>query len=144
MSPRDLSARTILARLVLMRELLEDLEQVGTPSARDLWDDRLRRRVVERILTQLVDLASDINQHAASSLADDLASDYRETFDAAARLGMIPAELAEQLKPSVGMRNALIHQYVTIDLTLIAAAIPVALEQYSSYVKHVAKWLSAL
>lgn len=142
MTPKDLSARTILARLTLMRELLDDLDMVGTPSAGDLQDDRLRRRALERILTQLVDLASDINQHAASTLSGDLASDYRETFDAAARLGMIPTSLAEKLKPSVGMRNALVHEYVTIDLDLVASAVPVARDQYGSYVRHVAQWLS--
>lgn len=57
MSPRDLSTATILSRLALMRELLDDLAVIGSPTPADLVADRLRRRALERILAQLVDLA---------------------------------------------------------------------------------------
>lgn len=141
MSPRDLSHETILARLVLMRELLADLDAVGVPSADTLQHDRLLRRALERILTQLVDLAADINQHVVSSLGDAPASEYRESFDLAARHGLLPEDLATQLKPSVGTRNVLVHEYVNVDLALVARAIPMARDGYRRYVASVAAWI---
>lgn len=143
MNPRDLSASSITMRLKLMRELLDDLETAGNPSAEDLREDRLLRRAVERILSQLVDLAADINQHAAAALRESPASEYRETFDLAAQLGLISTELADVLKPSVGMRNVLIHEYANVDLGIVSAAIPRAREQYGSYVRAVAEWLAS-
>ncbi|GAB3715209.1 type VII toxin-antitoxin system HepT family RNase toxin [Mariniluteicoccus flavus] len=142
MTPRDLSTSTIVARLQLMRELLDDLASVGDPTADHLRDDRLLRRAVERVLTQLVDLAADINQHVSNTLGASVSSEYRESFDTASRLGLFPRELAEQLKPSVGMRNVLIHEYVNVDLAMVSRALPVAREQYARYVRHVADWVS--
>lgn len=66
---------------------------------------------------------------------------HRETFDVAASVGAISPELAGQLKPSVGMRNVLIHEYVNVDLELVALAAPHARQQYGQYVSSVAAWL---
>ncbi|NNG19205.1 DUF86 domain-containing protein [Naumannella sp. ID2617S] len=125
-----------------MRELLDDLASVGDPTGATLQDDRLLRRAVERILTQLVDLAADINQHAVNSLGSRVSSEYRDSFDQAASLGLFPAQLAESLKPSVGMRNVLIHEYVNVDLALVSKAIPLARDQYGQYVRSVAEWVA--
>lgn len=141
MSPRDLSTQTITARLLVMRELLDDLDAVGDLTADDLARERLRRRAAERILTQLVDLACDINQHVASTMGGEIVGDYRQSFDAAARVGLLPAELAAGLKPSVGLRNVLTHEYVNIDLSLLAQSIPRARDSYAAYVRAAAGWL---
>ena len=106
MSPRDLSAQAVISRLALMHELLADLDPVGTPDAHALERDRLRRRAVERILTQLVDLATDVNNrrdpHIASTQSGRVVGDYRESFDAVVEVGALSAELATHLKPSMG------------------------------------------
>lgn len=141
MSPRDLSAAAVGVRLRLMRELLDDLAALGEVSERSLTEDRLSRRALERILTQLVDLAADINQHVVSSRTDRAPVDYRSSFDAAAELGLLPRDLADALKPSVGLRNVLVHQYVNADLRIVAAAVPLAEDQYAEYVRRVAEWL---
>lgn len=127
---------------MLMRELLDDLDAIGAITAEGLHADRVRRRAVERILTQLVDLAADINQHLGSTVAGTVTTEYRESFDAAARTGAISAELAASLKPRVGMRNVLIHEYVNVDLGLVAEAVPLASEEYAAYVRSIAQWLA--
>ena len=108
-----------------------------------LEQDRLTRRAIERILTQLVDLAADINTHAATSLGGLRPIEYRQSFDAAVTAGLIEQELADALKSSVGMRNVLIHEYVATDLEMVAAAVPLARRDYAAYVRSVATWLQA-
>lgn len=39
------------------------------------------------------------------------------------------------------MRNVLVHEYVTVDLDLVAAALPHAIEHYRAYVSAVAQFL---
>ncbi len=143
MTPKDLSAATITARLVIVDELLEDLDALGPLTGDDLRSRRLDRRALERILSQLVEVASDINQHVASTQSGHVASDYRESFDAAARAGLISADLATRLKPSVGLRNVVTHEYVNVDLDVLAAAAPMARQQYEEYRRSVASWLLA-
>ena len=143
MSPRDFSAEVLVVRLDLMRELLDDLDAMGDVTVGSLTQDRITRRAAERILTQLVDLAADINTHAATSLGGLRPTEYRQSFDAAVTAGLIEQELADALKSSVGMRDVLIHEYVATDLEMVAAAVPLARRDYAAYVRSVATWLQA-
>lgn len=53
-------------------------------------------------------------------------TDYTDSFVSAARIGAIDADLAAQLKPSGGLRNALIHGYGDIDDERVHRSIPLA------------------
>lgn len=130
------------AKLRLMRELLDDLESLGEVPPARLERERLLRYAVERILTQLVDLAVAVNGHIATARLGEGAADYRGTFTLAARAGALPGELAASLAPSVGLRNLLTHEYAVIDLTLVAGSIPLAREGYRAYVRAVASFLT--
>lgn len=142
MSPGDFSAETVVVRLRLMRQLLDALDQVGDVDAEVLADDAIKRLAIERILTQLVEFAADINQHVASTASGEVATNYRESFDLAVKSGLITRNLADALKPSVGLRNVLVHEYVGVNLGIVAASVPVAREQYGEYVRMVAQWLA--
>lgn len=136
----SIDAEVVVLRLGLMRELLADLDSVGEVDALRLRDDRLTRHAVERILTQLVDLAVSINSHVAVS-AGKTPSSYRESFHAAAAAGLINVDLAQRLAPSAGLRNVLTHDYVNIDLGLVAGAVTAARRDYGEYVTAVARTL---
>ena len=136
----SIDADVLVLRLGLMRELLADLDSVGEVDALRLRDDRLTRHAVERILTQLVDLAVSINSHVAVS-AGKTPSSYRESFHAAAAAGLINVDLAQRLAPSAGLRNVLTHDYVNIDLGLVAGAVTAARRDYGEYVTAVARTL---
>lgn len=66
---------------------------------------------------------------------------YAESFALAAEAGMIDGDLAAALAPSVGMRNVLVHSYLDVDRARVAAAVPMAVEQYGAYVRQVATFL---
>lgn len=99
-------------------------------------------RAVERVLTQLVDLAASVNSHVVTASTGRAPTSYRSSFADAERLGLLTPELAETLQPSVGMRNVLVHEYAEVNITLVAQAIPFALESYGEYVRQVARWLA--
>jgi len=142
MTPSALQAAAVQAKLRLMRELLDDLGSVGDLTPEMLERERLVRRAVERVLTQLVDLAASVNSHVVTASTGRAPASYRSSFDDAAELGMLPAQLAGALKPSVGMRNLLVHEYAAVDLARVAEAVPTALESYDEYVRQVARWLA--
>lgn len=143
MTPGELDFDVIALRLRLMRELLEDLESLGQLSAATLRSDRIRRRAAERILTQLVDEAVSINGHLASTELNRAPDSYRHSFELAAQAGVIGEDLTALLRPSVGLRNVLVHEYVEADLNLVAHAASVAGSQYGRYADAVAAWTSA-
>jgi uncharacterized protein YutE (UPF0331/DUF86 family) len=134
-------AAVIQERLRLIRDLLVDLDVIGDVTADRLQQDRIVRHAVERIPTQLVDLAVSINSHVAAAKERRAPATYRESFAAAARTGAISIELADELGPSAGLRNVLIHEYVAVDLVLVARAAVLAREGFRRYLTEVARFL---
>lgn len=141
MTPRRLDPSIIQARLSVVRELLDDLAEVNAQEELPLAENRMLRHGVERILTQLVELAAAINEHVVGARLQRVATSYRESFDLAEECGLIDKQLRDDLLPSVGMRNVLVHVYLEIDLRKIATAIPLALTSYRRYVQQTAEFV---
>lgn len=126
-----------------MQDLLERLHDVGPVDGARLAAEPLTALAVERILTLLVDLAFSCNSHVSVGRLARAPQTYAESFDLAAETGMLDRALAATLRPSAGLRNVLVHEYVTIDRERVAAAVPLALQDYREYVRQVARFLQA-
>lgn len=131
----DVDRDVVIRRLLTMRTLLDHLATLDAATPAALAGVRLQ---VERVLTQLVNLAAEINAHVAVTVLNRPPEDYREGFDRLAQAGFLDKETAAALKPSVGLRNILTHEYVRVDLELVAEAVPHALSGYRAYVTRVA------
>ena len=140
MTPRSIDWRSVRAKLRRIRDLLDQLQSFGPIDEARLAADPVIELAIERILTLLVDLAFAGNSHVAVALLSRAPDTYGESFALAAESGMITSELAAALRPSVGMRNVLVHDYLETDRGLVAAAVPLALDQYSEYVRQVARF----
>ncbi|MGH3384335.1 MAG: type VII toxin-antitoxin system HepT family RNase toxin [Nocardioidaceae bacterium] len=141
MSPRELDPAVVQSRLRMIQELLDDLASVGEPDAVRLEQDRMLRHAVERILSQIVELAVSVNSHVAATHLGKSPKDYRSSFNLAESAGLIDAELAERLQRSVGLRNVLTHEYVDVDLAVVAASVGDAVDDYGAYANGVAQWI---
>ncbi|MGH3666089.1 MAG: type VII toxin-antitoxin system HepT family RNase toxin [Egibacteraceae bacterium] len=142
MTPRRLDPATVGEKLRLLDEALEDLESLGEVDAAHLRSDRATRRIVERCIAHLVDVAAQINAHAAAAITGDAPRDLSESFDRAAEAGLIEDDLAVALRPSAGMRNVIVRAYDELDLDRVAGALPLAVDGYRKYVKQVARFLA--
>lgn len=142
MTPQVVDWRSVKAKLRRIRELLNHLVDFGPVSAERLADEPVTALAVERILTLLVDLAFAINSHLAVGLLGRAPDTYAESFTLAAETGVIDAALATALRPSAGMRNVLVHNYLAVDQELVAGAVGIAVEQYAEYVRQVAGFLA--
>lgn len=143
MTPRRLDPDGVTQKLELMRDALDVLEEVAEVDADKLRDDRIVRGAVERYLMLLVDQAVAVNLHLSGALGGETRRDYASSFRAAADVGVVSDELADRLVGSVGLRNVLAHEYVEVDLQLVAVAVPRAIEEYGAYVRAVASFLQA-
>lgn len=140
MTPRAPDPDVIRQRLDALRRALATLASVGQPDADTLRADPILQAAVERLLAQLVDLAVEINAHVASAELGRAPGDYRESFELAAEAGVLPEDLAASLRPSVGLRNVIVHEYLDLDLERLAGAVPLALDGYERFVATVAAW----
>ncbi len=57
-------------------------------------------------------------------------------------LGVISVDLAEQLAPSAGLRNRLVHEYDLLEHSLVLEAVKMAEKLYPKYVKEIETFIS--
>lgn len=141
MTPRRVDQAIVIQRLREIQLLLTDLAELGSVDAERLRRERPTRHIVERVLSQIVELAGSINIHVVTSLLGRSPESYAASFDEMARAGVLEWDFATSLRPSAGMRNVLVHDYLNVNHDMVSEAIPLAQERYSEYVRNVARWL---
>lgn len=141
MTPAALDWRSLQSKLRQISELLSDLQAIGPVDLDRMRADRTARLAVERVLTLVVDLAVSINSHVAAVESGRAPDSYSASFPLAAEVGLIDKDLAEQLRPSTGLRNVLVHNYIDTDESVVVQAVSMAIDQYGRYVEQAARWL---
>jgi uncharacterized protein YutE (UPF0331/DUF86 family) len=141
-TPRRLDPAVVTSKLRTMRRLLDELDRLGAVDAARFGREYGTQLIVERIVSQLVDLAAGINAHVLAVETGAVPPDVRRSFAAVAATGLITPELAVALAPSAGLRNVLVHAYLDLDVQRLVAAVPLAAEEYGEYVRQVARWVA--
>lgn len=122
--------RDVLVRkLARLRGYLDDLRPHRGRSAGDIESDPYE---VERLLELVVQVSVDILNHELAERGV-LPESYRDSFLEAWKRGLLPADLAEDLALSAGLRNVLVHAYEEIDYEIVAASIDRALDDLSRF-----------
>ncbi|THV28054.1 type VII toxin-antitoxin system HepT family RNase toxin [Glycomyces paridis] len=142
MSTTERTQAIVAKHLQLMGRLLDRLEEIAPDDLALMQPDDIVRLAVERIVTQVIDIAVSVNQHLVADRLGRAAQNYRESFQLAAETGAITPELAADLGPSTGLRNVLIHEYLETDPEILAAAIPMTLNGYREYIRAVARFVA--
>ncbi|MBK4141152.1 DUF86 domain-containing protein [Corynebacterium macginleyi] len=143
MSPRDFQTDTIRKRLVSLRRILGELEKYRDSDAKELRSDLSQMYAVFFMLQQVIDLATDINQHIAATTLNVADSSSRRGFEDLIRAGILPADLEQDFYKSAALRNVITHQYVEVDLEIVSNSIPRVLDVYTQYVKSISRWLAS-
>ena len=142
MMPMRPSTDVIERRLAHQRNLLAELAALDNRTGEALREAPVVRAATERMIQAIVDLALDINAHIASTALGQAPGTGRESFDLMATAGVISRQLADQLKPAVGLRDVLVHLYADIDVDIVADSVDEFLIGFRDYVRNVARWLT--
>ena len=92
MTPRRLDTAVIARKLRLMRRLLDELDRLGSVDADRFAREYAAQLLVERIVSQLVDLAAGVNAHVVAVGTGAAPPDVRRSFAAAADIGLIDGD----------------------------------------------------
>lgn len=139
---RALDGDVVRNKLDALDRARTTLRDIGEIDSNLLKSDPVIAAAVERLLCRMVDLAVDTNTHISAAIVQRAPGDYRQSFDLAHEAGALTKELAEGLKPSVGMRNTIVHEYVDVDYGIVASAVPIAIESYGEYTKQIARFVT--
>ena len=141
MSPIDKDI--IRRKLAVITENLNTLQPIQAITEEDYIEDIYKRKAAERLLQELIEAAIDINIHIIVQTGNSAPDDYYESFIRAGEFKIIPAGLAEQLAPSAGLRNRLVHEYDVLENSMILDAIGMAEKLFPLYVKEVETFVAA-
>ncbi len=140
MSPIEQAiVRRKLARIV---DCLKSLSVYGGSKPKAWPGDALSHAAAERWLQLCIDAAIDLNAHLLVGQGHPAPTDgYASFLDLAKRTGWIPHDLAQEMAPSAGLRNHLIHRYDDLDDSLVLKGILSALRLYPKYLAELARRL---
>lgn len=139
MSP--IESAVLERKLQVITENVKLLVPIASMDLAVYRSDIYRRKGVERILQELVEAMVDINVHVLRNSDVAVPDDMYSSFSALSDVGILDRALAENLAPSAGLRNRLVHEYDRLDDVKILEAIRTALVQTPLYVAAIVAYL---
>ncbi|MGL5336731.1 MAG: type VII toxin-antitoxin system HepT family RNase toxin [Enterovibrio sp.] len=127
-------------RLSLERYQMELLEIKTLLAQRAL--SNLEYRAAERTLQVSIEACIGVAKHWAKALAGHTPQDAYQAFEILVQRGALPSEQLVGWKKIIGLRNALVHDYLNIDPEIIRSVIAQGhSNQLFLFAKDGLKWL---
>jgi len=101
-----------------INECVEDLNSIHDLLKQRSWT-RVERKAAERLLQILVEACVGISKHWLKRQKKVLPSDAYSVFEKLTEMGLIPHNDSEKWKRIVGLRNAIVHDYLNLDEAVI-------------------------
>jgi len=131
----------ITRKIKFINEDLKNLSLFKNCSLSDYLKDDLKKAAIERILEKIINRIIDINYHILKEEYETMPEDYYNSFIDLGKKMVIPPSFAKEIAESTGLRNALAHEYETIDDKKVYESIKIALVQVPKYLKLIVKFL---
>ncbi len=126
-------------KLESLRHCLQRVADKCPPDPETLERDPDLQDIITLNLTRAVQLCVDIGAHLIAGMEVPPPDTMGQTFDALARAGAIPENLAMQLKKAVGFRNIAVHNYEEIDWAIVHTIASHHLGDFTEFAKVMAR-----
>lgn len=140
MSPGRLDPTTARRRLAALDVATTQLERHrGLPRealARDLDLQWAVLHGLQLCAQASVDLATQISAAAGRDVPD-----YASAVDALADLGVLPTDFARTFRGIAGFRNVVVHEYLDVDLGIVARVLATGLDDFRTFARHAREWV---
>jgi len=134
--------RLIGRKLAQLDTYLQQIGDFSTLSLSRYRKDWKTQRIVERTLQILIEVCIDIANHIIADRQMRLPTGYADTFKVLLEERVIGKRLGESLEKMAKFRNVIVHQYETIDPTIVVSILHRNLGDFEKYKKAVIKFLA--
>jgi uncharacterized protein YutE (UPF0331/DUF86 family) len=140
MSPGVADTLVLRRHLLALDAALTRLERHALVNLDDYLANPDLQWTVERGLLVCTQNVLDIATHVSASAGLD-SPDYTTSIDALGRLGMLPRELVQRLRPLAGFRNLLVHNYLAVDPARVHEVLTSRLSELRQFSAHIERSL---
>lgn len=131
----------ILAKISRLKQYLNYLKELRKSSIEEFMGDFRVSGSTERYLQVAIESVIDIGNEIISSLQLKRPERYRDIPYILSEAEIIPENLAEAIASMIGFRNLLVHDYASINLTMVYEFLQTKLQDFEEFMKYVFKWL---
>ncbi len=134
----------IRARLKKLREMLAELKKIHSRGSAAYYDDPILQLAAERALQVALQCILDIGNHMIVELGLPLPKRNDEILETLGKANLIPRELVVRLKGLGGLRNILVHDYLSLDQQVLYEEHLQQLDDLRDFMKSIAAYLKNL
>lgn len=135
--------RDVVDRLLgLLREYLNDLKTLHGQTFHEYSADVRTRRFAERTLQLAIEACLDIGNHIVSDEGFREPRDNRDVFRVLNESGIVDDALLPELMDMASFRNLIVHNYGTIDNTIVFGVIHQRLGDFERFAAMISRWLN--
>jgi len=138
-----INKKLIVNKLQQIAAYFKEMEPILKFSRREIVNDSLKLRALERGFQLIVDTMVDINTHLISESEEFIPDDYFSTFLVLAKIGVLPEDFALRLTPVVGMRNRIVHKYEDFDQKKFIDDLKNKAGDFKEYCRYVEKFIGS-
>lgn len=128
-------------KLESLRRCLRRLAMKCPSDRQVLEEDIDLQDIISLNLSRAVQLCVDIGAHWLSDMDSASPDSMGQTFDILAQQGVINKDLAARLRKAVGFRNIAVHNYESINWTIVHSLVQHHLGDFTEFAKAMASKL---
>lgn len=122
-------------KLESLRRCLARIQDKLPIDAAELQTNFDLQDIIALNLSRAVQLTVDIGAHIISTMNMSAPETMGQTFDILAQQKVLPFNVAEQLKKSVGFRNIAVHNYEAINWQIVHSIVSMHLNDFALFAK---------
>lgn len=134
----------IKVKIEYIQRDLSRLETMRDLTINEIAQDFVKYGALKNFLMEIIGRAIDINEHLiaeAGNIKLEAPLKYQETFLRLADLDILPSDFTEEIAKSARLRNAIVHEYNTLDKYFLDKKMSVIIQQYARYCDYILKFL---
>lgn len=131
-------------KLAQLEAYTRDVGSMREDPQSDYTPKSVTEAAAERRLEKAIQCAIDIASYIVAKEALGTPTQYKDVFFFLGREGVLTPDLTDRLESMVGFRNNLIHQYETVDPSLVYKAVHTDVDDLVAFAQAVAaKYLTS-
>lgn len=132
--------RDVSRRMLALRESLQELSRPECADVDRLRTDSTLRAAVERWMHVSIEACIDLATHEVAVRGWTPPEYARDAFLTLAGHGLLPLPFAKRMALAAGLRNVLVHDYVSVDVTRLAEAVALDLPDLREFADFAQAW----